>query len=58
MVLKTMMSHLYISIDSSRRESINGEFHVDKPIMAPENKVYRVFSLEKIDNLFPRERGV
>lgn len=57
-VLKTMMSHLYISIDSNRRESVNGEFHVDKPIMAPENKVYRVFSLEKIDSLFPRERGV
>lgn len=57
-VLKTMMSHLHISIDAQRRESINGEFHVDKPIMAPENKVYRVFSLEKIDGLFPKEKGV
>lgn len=57
-VLKTMMSHLYISIDANRRDSINGEFHVDKPIMAAENKVYRVFSLEKIDSLFPKEKGV
>lgn len=57
-VLKTMMSHLHISIDANRNESINGEFHVDKPIMAPENKVYRVFSLERIDSLFPKEKGV
>ncbi len=56
-VIKTMMSHLYISIDSNRRDSINGEFHVDKPIMAPENKIYRIFSLERIDSLFPREGG-
>ncbi len=57
-VLKTMMSHLYISVDSTRRESINGEFHVDKPIMAAENKIYRIFSLERIDGLFPKEKGV
>lgn len=56
-VLKTMMSHLRISIDSNRRDSIAGEFHVDKPIMAPENKIYKVFSLERIDSLFPREGG-
>lgn len=36
-------------------ESVEGEFDLSKPISARENGVYRIFSVETIERLFPRK---
>lgn len=36
-------------------ESVEGEFDVNKPIRSKDNKVYRVFSIETIEAMFPKK---
>ena len=51
-----ILNNLGITVAEQELESVEGEFNVNKPVRSVENKVYRVFSLDVIEAMFPNGR--
>lgn len=56
-VLRGMMSHLDIRINASGSEDVDDIFFIEKRIMDPANRIYRIFSLDNIKKLFTEPKG-
>lgn len=54
--LSSMLNNLDVEPVPDPTESVYGEFDLSKPIRSRDNKVYRVFSIDIIDQLF-RKKG-
>ncbi len=55
--ISTMLNNMDVEPVRDPYESVEGEFDVNKPIRARENKIYQVFSIEAIENMFPKKGG-
>jgi hypothetical protein len=53
--LSSMLNNLDVEPVVNPDESVEGEFTLSKSIKARENKVYRIFSIETIERMFPRK---
>ncbi len=52
-----ILNNLGVVPTEKENEDIDGEFNMNKPFRAAENKVYRVFSLEAIESMFPESKA-
>ena len=55
--LSAILNNLGVVPTDPETEDVDGEFNIDKPFRSAENKVYRVFSLEAIESMFPENQG-
>ena len=53
--LSSMLNNLDVEPIVNPEETVEGEFDISKPIKARENKIYRIFSIETIERMFPRK---
>ncbi len=53
--LAGMLSNLGVHFRSNPDITVWDEFDLEKPFSAPENKVYKIFSIEAIERMFPRK---
>ena len=53
--IATMLNHMDIQPAPNLTESVEGEFDVNKPIRSRENRIYQIFSIETIENMFPKK---
>jgi len=53
--LAAMLNNLDVEPVLRPNESVEGEFDLSKPIRARENKVYKIFSIETIEKMFPKK---
>lgn len=50
--LSGMLNNLGVEPEADRYESVEGEFYLDKSFKSSANKVYHIFSIEAIENMF------
>ena len=55
--LSSMLNNLDVVPVYNPYESVLGEFDITKSFRARENKVYRIFSVETIERMFPKKKG-
>ena len=58
--LSAILNNLGVEPEPNEKETVEGEFDLQRPIRAAENKVYRIFSIETIESMFDKkgeERG-
>lgn len=55
--LSAILNNLVVEPVPDQRESLTGEFDIQKPIRSAANKVYRVFSVEAIEAMFQNKGG-
>lgn len=53
--LSSLLNCLDVEPKIDHTESVSGEFNILKPIRARENKIYRIFSIEIIEQLFSKK---
>ena len=55
--LSGMLNNLGVEPIVTDYDDLGDEFDVTKPFLAPENRVYKVFSIEVIESLFNKGRS-
>lgn len=55
--LSAILNNLGVEPTPDPYESVDHEFDIQRPIRAAENRVYKVFSIEAIESMFPRKGG-
>ena len=55
--LSAILNNLGVEPTPDPYESLDHEFDIQRPIRAAENKVYKVFSIETIESMFPKKGG-
>ena len=56
--LSSILNNLGIEAVVDKNISIENEFDIELPINSPHNKVYKIFSIEVIEELFSYKGGV
>lgn len=54
--LSGMLNNLGVEPTIIEYDDLDGEFDVTKPLLSPENRVYKIFSVETIESLFDKGR--
>ena len=55
--LSAMLNNLGVEPVVVRYRDLSEEFNVNKSYMSNENRVYKIFSIDTIENLFDRKEG-
>ena len=55
--LSAILNNLGVEPKPEKHEDLSDEFDAQKPINAPINSVYRIFSVEAIESMFPGKGG-
>lgn len=56
-LLSSLLNNLGIEAVVNKNINIGAEFNIDEPINSPNNKVYKIFSIETIEDLFAAKGG-
>lgn len=56
-LLSSILNNLGIEAVVNDNINISSEFNIDEPIKSPSNKVYKIFSIEAIEDLFAMKGG-
>ena len=52
--LSSILNNLGIEAEVNRNINIDSEFNIDEPIKSSQNKVYKIFDIETIEDLFAK----
>lgn len=55
--LSAILNNLGVQPEPDPYETLDHEFDMQRPIRAAENKVYKIFSIETIETMFPKKGG-